>query len=174
MHHIQESHKVTSWILEHTVDQPRPLKVIYIGAGISGIIAAIKFRKTIFDLELVIYEKNPEIGGMWYENRQVWWSRQHSKLSCWQSSHGTDMLDVPVVSLHSSSCPCFCSNNLLTNHVLKTFPHTHNSCPTSLGPSGPAFCWSSGDPWVLEAYRGKVRLTEIHSIWAGVLRSSIE
>lgn len=56
-------------ISERAVDQPRPLKVIYIGAGISGILAAIKFREAVPNLNLTIYEKNPELGGTWYENR---------------------------------------------------------------------------------------------------------
>ncbi|KNG80187.1 hypothetical protein ANOM_011420 [Aspergillus nomiae NRRL 13137] len=56
-------------ISERAIDQPRPLKVIYIGAGISGIIAGIQFRKAVPDLDLVIYEKNPELGGTWYENK---------------------------------------------------------------------------------------------------------
>lgn len=58
-----------SLISERAVDEPRPLKVIYIGAGVSGILAAIHFRKHVPSLDLVIYEKNPEIGGTWYENR---------------------------------------------------------------------------------------------------------
>ncbi|OGM49652.1 hypothetical protein ABOM_001870 [Aspergillus bombycis] len=56
-------------ISERAIDQPRPLKVIYIGAGISGIIAGIQFRKAVPDLDLIIYEKNPELGGTWYENK---------------------------------------------------------------------------------------------------------
>lgn len=56
-------------ITERAVDEPRPLKVIYIGAGVSGILAAIQFRKFVPSLDLVIYEKNPEIGGTWYENK---------------------------------------------------------------------------------------------------------
>ncbi|KXG48029.1 FAD-dependent pyridine nucleotide-disulfide oxidoreductase [Penicillium griseofulvum] len=59
----------TPLISERAVDQPRPLKVIYIGAGISGILAAIKFREAVPDLNLTIYEKNPELGGTWYENQ---------------------------------------------------------------------------------------------------------
>lgn len=59
----------TPVISERAVDQPRPLKVIYIGAGISGILAAIKFRQAVPDLSLTIYEKNPELGGTWYENK---------------------------------------------------------------------------------------------------------
>jgi hypothetical protein len=66
----EEKHKTfTPLISERAVDQPRPLKVIYIGAGISGILAAIKFREAVPDLDLIIYEKNPELGGTWYESQ---------------------------------------------------------------------------------------------------------
>lgn len=65
----QERHRYFSpYISERAVDKPRPLKVIYIGAGISGILAAIKFRQAVPNLDLTIYEKNPELGGTWYEN----------------------------------------------------------------------------------------------------------
>ena len=59
----------SSLISEREIDKPRALKVIYIGAGVSGIVGAIQFKKLIPDLELVVYEKNPEVGGTWYENR---------------------------------------------------------------------------------------------------------
>lgn len=66
----EEKHKAyTPLISERSIDQARPLKVIYIGAGISGILAAIKFREAVPDLSLTIYEKNPELGGTWYENQ---------------------------------------------------------------------------------------------------------
>lgn len=57
------------WVSQRCTDQARPLKVIYIGAGISGICGAIEFSKQVPNIELVIYEKNPELGGTWYENR---------------------------------------------------------------------------------------------------------
>lgn len=53
------------------IDEARPLKVIYIGAGVSGILAVIEFLRTVPSLDLVIYEKNPDIGGTWYENRSA-------------------------------------------------------------------------------------------------------
>lgn len=56
-------------ISERPIDEARPLKVIYIGAGISGITAAILFPKYVPNIELVIYEKNADIGGTWFENR---------------------------------------------------------------------------------------------------------
>ncbi|KAB8200573.1 hypothetical protein BDV34DRAFT_230175 [Aspergillus parasiticus] len=54
---------------EDTVDHARPMKVIVIGAGISGILAAIRFPQRIPNLDLVVYDKNPEVGGTWFENR---------------------------------------------------------------------------------------------------------
>lgn len=45
------------------------MKVICIGAGMSGIQTGVMFPQKIKNLDLVIYEKNPEVGGTWYENR---------------------------------------------------------------------------------------------------------
>ena len=53
----------------HEIDYARPMKVVVVGAGISGILAAIRFPRRVPNLELVLYDKNPEIGGTWYENR---------------------------------------------------------------------------------------------------------
>ncbi|KAJ4138647.1 hypothetical protein NW768_002498 [Fusarium equiseti] len=61
--------KTRSSASQRCMDQARPLKVIYIGAGISGICGAVEFRKQVPDIDLVIYEKNPDLGGTWYENR---------------------------------------------------------------------------------------------------------
>ncbi|QKX59638.1 uncharacterized protein TRUGW13939_06775 [Talaromyces rugulosus] len=47
----------------------RPLSVIVVGAGISGIMMAIKLQENITNLSLTIYDKNPELGGTWWENR---------------------------------------------------------------------------------------------------------
>ncbi|MCJ1478111.1 hypothetical protein MMC13_006787 [Lambiella insularis] len=59
----------TPIISARSVDDVRPLKVIGIGAGISGILAAIRVPEKLKDLELVIYDKNEEVGGTWFENR---------------------------------------------------------------------------------------------------------
>ncbi|RBR07511.1 uncharacterized protein FIESC28_10592 [Fusarium coffeatum] len=61
--------KARSSASQRCIDQARPLKVIYIGAGISGICGAVEFRKQVPDIDLIIYEKNPDLGGTWYENR---------------------------------------------------------------------------------------------------------
>lgn len=53
------------------IDQGRPIKVVCIGAGMSGIICGVRFPQRIRNLDLTIYEKNDDVGGVWYENRQV-------------------------------------------------------------------------------------------------------
>ncbi|KAF2641018.1 FAD/NAD(P)-binding domain-containing protein [Massarina eburnea CBS 473.64] len=47
----------------------RKLKVLTIGAGFSGIQSAYQIQKHCENIEFVIYEKNPDIGGTWLENR---------------------------------------------------------------------------------------------------------
>ncbi|KAJ5729799.1 uncharacterized protein N7483_004307 [Penicillium malachiteum] len=51
-----------------SVDDHRPLRVVVIGAGISGILACIRLAQRIPNLDLCIYEKNADIGGTWHEN----------------------------------------------------------------------------------------------------------
>ncbi len=46
----------------------RNLKIAIIGAGASGIMAAIKFREAGFD-DLAIFEKASDLGGTWRDNR---------------------------------------------------------------------------------------------------------
>jgi hypothetical protein len=55
-------------ITERSVDETRPIKAIFIGAGISGIVAGIKLQ-SLPELDLTIYEKNDDVGGTWLENR---------------------------------------------------------------------------------------------------------
>jgi cation diffusion facilitator CzcD-associated flavoprotein CzcO len=49
----------------------RKLKIVCIGAGYSGLTLAHKIQhecKLEDEIDLQIYEKNPEVGGTWYEN----------------------------------------------------------------------------------------------------------
>ncbi|KAL4993015.1 cyclohexanone monooxygenase [Aspergillus recurvatus] len=48
---------------------PRPIKIAHVGAGAAGLITAYKARKMLPHCELVLYEKNPAVGGTWFENR---------------------------------------------------------------------------------------------------------
>ncbi|PIL26744.1 hypothetical protein GSI_11158 [Ganoderma sinense ZZ0214-1] len=52
-----------------SIDEYKPIKVIVIGAGFSGILAGIRFPQKIPNIDLTIYEKSAGIGGTWYNNR---------------------------------------------------------------------------------------------------------
>ncbi|KAL1708069.1 hypothetical protein EV121DRAFT_254982 [Schizophyllum commune] len=54
---------------DFAIDDPRPMKVVVIGAGYSGVIAGIRFRQYIQNLNLTIYEANAGVGGTWYSNK---------------------------------------------------------------------------------------------------------
>lgn len=62
-----------SWVpcAEHPVYSRRKLKIICIGAGYSGLTLAHKLDHELQlgdVIELTIYEKNPQVGGTWFEN----------------------------------------------------------------------------------------------------------
>ncbi|KAL4945074.1 hypothetical protein BDV06DRAFT_219606 [Aspergillus oleicola] len=51
------------WIVEErSIDATRPMRVVVIGSGISGIISSIRLRQRIGKLDLCVYEKNADIG----------------------------------------------------------------------------------------------------------------
>jgi hypothetical protein len=51
------------------IENHRPLKVIVIGAGYSGIYHGIRIPERLRNVELTIYDKNAGVGGTWFENR---------------------------------------------------------------------------------------------------------
>lgn len=51
------------------VENFRPMRVIVIGAGFSGIYCGVRIPERLRNVELCIYEKNAGVGGTWFENR---------------------------------------------------------------------------------------------------------
>ncbi|KAM0349113.1 hypothetical protein ACHAP4_010603 [Fusarium culmorum] len=51
------------------IHEPRPMRVLCIGAGISGIAAAYKAQRQLVNTELIVYETNHDVGGTWLENK---------------------------------------------------------------------------------------------------------
>ncbi|KAJ7632122.1 hypothetical protein FB45DRAFT_911543 [Roridomyces roridus] len=47
----------------------RPIKVIGIGAGLSGISLAHDIQQNGKNIQLTIYEMAPDVGGTWFWNR---------------------------------------------------------------------------------------------------------
>jgi hypothetical protein len=58
-------------ITEQPIGTKRPIRVACMGAGYSGLMMAIVFSQQMKDsnAELVIYERNKDLGGTWLENR---------------------------------------------------------------------------------------------------------
>ena len=56
-------------IKEEPMRKPRKIKVIAIGAGASALCFGHEVNNSDLDIEFVAYDKNPVIGGTWYENR---------------------------------------------------------------------------------------------------------
>jgi cation diffusion facilitator CzcD-associated flavoprotein CzcO len=58
---------------EHTRSKPvdigRPVRVVIIGAGLSGIALYIRLLQYVPDVTITIFEKNAGLGGTWFENR---------------------------------------------------------------------------------------------------------
>ncbi|KAL6307444.1 hypothetical protein BKA93DRAFT_911319 [Sparassis latifolia] len=52
-----------------SIDEYRPIKVVVIGAGFSGIAAGIRFPQRVQNLDLTIYDKNAGVGGTWFSNK---------------------------------------------------------------------------------------------------------
>jgi len=64
--HTNGESKAAPWLLHDTpIENQRPIKVIVIGAGYSGVYCAIRIPERIRNCELVVYEKNEGVGGTW-------------------------------------------------------------------------------------------------------------
>lgn len=60
-------------IVERPIGTRRRIRVVCMGAGYSGLMMAMVFSERMKDknAELVIYERNDDLGGTWLENRYV-------------------------------------------------------------------------------------------------------
>lgn len=56
-------------VREQALGSTKPLRLICIGAGVSGINLLRTLRLNLKDYEAVVYEKNDDVGGTWFENR---------------------------------------------------------------------------------------------------------
>lgn len=56
-------------LADFAIDEHRPVRIAVIGAGYSGILAAIRIPQRLRNYELVVYERENGIGGTWFVNR---------------------------------------------------------------------------------------------------------
>ena len=66
---IQDADASGLSIKDRAVENFRPMSVIIIGAGFSGIYLGVRIPQRLRNVKLTIYEKNAGVGGAWYENR---------------------------------------------------------------------------------------------------------
>ncbi|KIW30173.1 uncharacterized protein PV07_05935 [Cladophialophora immunda] len=64
-----KQHASTYDITEQPLGTPRKLRIVTIGAGASGLNLAHQIEQHMENVEHVIYEKNADVGGTWFENR---------------------------------------------------------------------------------------------------------
>lgn len=67
---------------QHWIGQPRPVRVVVVGAGVSGIAAVKLFKEVLGNqpVSLTLYEKNNDVGGTWLENRYPGYCKKPQKL----------------------------------------------------------------------------------------------
>ncbi|KAF1845296.1 FAD/NAD(P)-binding domain-containing protein [Cucurbitaria berberidis CBS 394.84] len=68
-HGLSNGAKTSYKIMEQPSRVGRKLRIIVVGAGASAINFAHEVQESSLDLELTCYDKNPSVGGTWYENR---------------------------------------------------------------------------------------------------------
>ncbi|KAK1474357.1 monooxygenase [Colletotrichum tamarilloi] len=56
-------------VVEQPLGTGKRVRIITIGSGASGLNMIRTFRQKLTNFEHIVYEKNPEVGGTWYENR---------------------------------------------------------------------------------------------------------
>jgi len=56
---------------DHVLGLARPLRVVCIGAGATGLDVTYKIKKHLRNIDLQVYEKNTSVGGTWFENTSV-------------------------------------------------------------------------------------------------------
>lgn len=94
-------------IQEQPLGTTRHVRIIGIGAGMSGINMIRTLRLHMTDYEHVVYEKNPAIGGTWYENRYPGCKcdvPSHNYQFSWRHNHEWTGFFAPASEIQNYLC----------------------------------------------------------------------
>ncbi|KAK0632553.1 hypothetical protein B0T14DRAFT_560233 [Immersiella caudata] len=83
---------------QEPVENLRPLRVVVVGAGFSGIAAAIRIPERLRNVDLTVYEKNDGVGG-------VWWLNKYPGVACDIPSHSYQYSFAPNPNWSSLYAP---------------------------------------------------------------------
>lgn len=92
---------------EKPVGSGRRIRIAGIGAGASGINMIRTLRLNLTDYELVIYEKNEDVGGTWFENRYPGCRcdvPSHSYQFSWRPNHEWTNFFSPAKEIRNYLC----------------------------------------------------------------------
>lgn len=101
--------------LEKPMGTTRHLKVITIGAGVSGLNMIRRLRKSLINYEHVVYEKNPEIGGTWFENTYPGCQCDHPSHNyqfSWRPNPGWSQFSAPSAEIQAYLCDLCDAENM--------------------------------------------------------------
>lgn len=77
----------------------KPVRIVCIGAGASGLNMIRTVRLNLTNYDLVVYEKNEEVGGTWFENRYPGCRcdiPSHNYQFSWRPKHDWSSLHAPA------------------------------------------------------------------------------
>lgn len=94
-------------IHEHPLGTARKVRIVIVGAGASGLNAIKTFRERLTNFESVVYEKNPSVGGTWYENRYPGCKcdiPSHNYQFSWKPNHSWASFFSPAKEIEGYLC----------------------------------------------------------------------
>ncbi|KAJ5205949.1 hypothetical protein N7491_003427 [Penicillium cf. griseofulvum] len=103
----------------------RPLKIVVIGAGISGIQFAHDASTSLSGIDLEIYDRNPSLGGTWYENRYPGCTcdvPSHTYQFSWAPNTSWSSLHPPAPEIHKYL------EDVVDRHNLRRFMTFNTKC----------------------------------------------
>jgi cation diffusion facilitator CzcD-associated flavoprotein CzcO len=108
----------TYTVLEKPLGSTRPIRIVTIGAGASGINMIKALRDSLTDYEHVVYEKNSEVGGTWYENRYPGCTcdiPSHNYQFSWKPNPSWSVFYAPAPEIEKYLCKVCEDENLWTD-----------------------------------------------------------
>ncbi|GJC80053.1 FAD-binding monooxygenase moxY [Colletotrichum liriopes] len=104
-------------IREAPFGTPRPIRIIGVGAGASGINLIRTLRNTLgaSTYEVVVYEKNEDVGGTWFENRYPGCKcdvPSHNYQFTWRPNPAWSSFSAPAAEIEEYLCQICDEENL--------------------------------------------------------------